>query len=270
MRRMGLLRVVAAGLVVAASVAVVISPVSGQGTGDDSAVRIVARKLENGKIEFGLRPQLADGSAGELLLSARRLFPTTATVGRWLVSSPQPLDVDGTEETLRIAARRHADGRVEFGLQHQQPDNSWGSTMLPTQRFFPADARVGRWLQSSSLTITTTTPTAPAADQTVGQLVRPVDPAIAAEYHRLGDMYSECAMNYSTGTCNNPDFDVNDFIQAVSLFYNCDWNHLEKRCSGVTAREQWFIFYQVMCDGWYFNRYTWQCYSWEHPNYARG
>ena len=256
MKRTGLLRVVAAGFVVAASVAVVISPVSGQDTADDSAVRIVARKLENGKIEFGLREQLADGSAGELLLPARRLFPTTATVGRWLVSSPQPLDVDGTDETLRIAARRHADGRVEFGLQHQQLDNSWSSTMLPTQRFFPADARVGRWLRSSPVTITTTTPTTPTAP--VEDQVVALDRDFQIQSGILSMRMGDCFFDVQTQECKYiiDGWDAARIIQGIKAWIGEDCNtdlesgfvcgnwtndFFDQRISEVACPENWYF-----------------------------
>ncbi len=54
---------------------------------------------------------------------------------------------------VRIAARRLADGRVEFGLQQQNTDASWADRQLPSRRFFPATATVGRWLVSSPLTL---------------------------------------------------------------------------------------------------------------------
>ena len=52
---------------------------------------------------------------------------------------------------VRIAARKAADGRVEFGLQQRQGDASWGERMLPPRRFFPTTATVGRWRASSPL-----------------------------------------------------------------------------------------------------------------------
>ena len=43
---------------------------------------------------------------------------------------------------VRIVARNVADGRVEFGLQQRQADDSWGARLLPSVRFFPTTARV--------------------------------------------------------------------------------------------------------------------------------
>ena len=54
---------------------------------------------------------------------------------------------------VRIVARKLSDGRVEFGLQERTEDGSWGDRVLPTRRFFPTDAPVGRWLRSSVLTL---------------------------------------------------------------------------------------------------------------------
>ena len=62
-----------------------------------SDVQIVARKLEDGRIEFGLEQD------GERILPRVRFFPTTAPVDRWLKSSE--IAVDTGEESDRRAAR---------------------------------------------------------------------------------------------------------------------------------------------------------------------
>ena len=98
--------------------------------------RIVARLLAEGRIEFGFRP---DGEG--TILPASRFFPANAPVGRWLSSSH--VEVDGNV-LGRITAQLLADGRVEFGFLHED-----GERILPATRFFPADARVDRWLRSS-------------------------------------------------------------------------------------------------------------------------
>ena len=46
-----------------------------------------------------------------------------------------------------IVARRLANGWIEFGFQPEH-----GARILPSSRFFPADARVDRWLVSSEVT----------------------------------------------------------------------------------------------------------------------
>ena len=55
---------------------------------------------------------------------------------------------------MRIVARKLTDGRIEFGLQ-QRSGSTWGDRQLPRTRFFPTTARVGSWLASSPLTLTT-------------------------------------------------------------------------------------------------------------------
>ncbi|MCY3663619.1 MAG: hypothetical protein OXH28_12475 [bacterium] len=110
-------------------------------------VRIVARLLGNGKIEFGLQQQ-DSGSWSDPILPGARLFPATTSTARWLVSTP----ITAGDATVRIVARRLQDGRVEFGLQ-QRDGGSWSNRMLPQQRFFPTTAAAGRWLDSSTLNL---------------------------------------------------------------------------------------------------------------------
>ena len=62
-------------------------------------------------------------------------------------------------------ARKLESGRIEFGLQQRQTDNSWGERQLPRVRFFPTTATVGRWLASSPLTYAVPRAGAPTAPQ---------------------------------------------------------------------------------------------------------
>lgn len=140
----------------------------GATTGGDSTVsveaatnevRIVARELDNGKIEFALQQQQLDESWSDRLLPQRRLFPTTAVTGQWLQSSVLEVSVAesaayfAADLDVRIIARRLQNGNVEFALQQRRDDGTWGSRLLPTRRFFPDDAPVGRWMRSSALTL---------------------------------------------------------------------------------------------------------------------
>ena len=117
---------------------------------EDVEVRIVARKLDSGRVEFGLQQRQSDDTWGERRLPRVRFFPTTATVDRWLASSTLDLPVG----EVRIVARKLDDGRVEFGLQQRQSDDTWGDRQLPRVRFFPTTATVNRWLASSPFTLT--------------------------------------------------------------------------------------------------------------------
>ena len=146
-RRAGWLAVAVALAVL--STAAVSSPAAAQAADGSDVVRIVARKLASGRIEFGLQQRQADESWGDRRLPRVRFFPTTAGVGRWLASSALSLPAG----EVRIVARKLASGRVEFGLQQRQADESWGDRRLPRVRFFPTTAGVGRWLASSALTV---------------------------------------------------------------------------------------------------------------------
>ena len=155
-RRCRAVAAVAAGLIVAAGV-LVASPAAGQDS--DSAagqVRITARKLDDGRIEFGLQQRATSSDAwGQRQLPRARFFPTSATVGRWLNSSPLAVN----DNQIRITARKLDDGRVEFGLQQRaSSSDAWGQRQLPRARFFPATATAGRWLNSSPLATTATAP----------------------------------------------------------------------------------------------------------------
>ncbi|MDE0653771.1 MAG: branched-chain amino acid ABC transporter substrate-binding protein [bacterium] len=106
------------------------------------SVRIAARKLSNGNVEFGLRV-----AGGDLWLPRLRFFPyATVEVDRWLRSSPFGMS-DGND--VRIRARKLANGKVEFALQ-VGADRQW----LPRARNFPyRTAAVGRWLFASWYTV---------------------------------------------------------------------------------------------------------------------
>ena len=101
--------------------------------------RIVARRLADGRAEFGWQP----AGGGERVLPQQRYFPTNATVDRWLRSSP--IAVDGVE-IGRINARLLADGRIEFAFTP-----TGGERILPPSRYFPVGPGVGRWLRSTEI-----------------------------------------------------------------------------------------------------------------------
>ena len=70
---------------------------------------------------------------------------------------------------MRIVARKLESGRVEFGLQQRQSDNTWGDRRLPRVRFFPTTATVGNWLASSPLTLTAPQTAAQSTAQSTGR-----------------------------------------------------------------------------------------------------
>ena len=123
---------------------------SAQSSADDpNSVRITARFVEDGRIEFALLHR-----SDSPILPSKRYFPASPSDDRWLYASAQTLTADdGTVYTVRIAARRLADGRTEFGMQAQRA-TGWSNAHLPTSRFFPANTAVGRWLRSSQILLT--------------------------------------------------------------------------------------------------------------------
>ena len=68
------------------------------------------------------------------------------------IAAPAAHGADGEAE-VRIAAQRLANGRTEFALQQRRADGAWGERLLPSARLFPADATIGQWLASTSLTV---------------------------------------------------------------------------------------------------------------------
>ncbi len=133
-------RLVSVALAVALVVGIVVSASLPAAASDHAgdATRIIARKLTDGRVEFGLRH--TDGTEQ---LPTPRLFPYRSAIeGRWYQSGPVSI---GNADDVRIIARKLADGRIEFALSF------FGSTWYPDARYFPyRTARVGRWLRSSA------------------------------------------------------------------------------------------------------------------------
>ena len=74
-----------------------------------SDVRIVAQKLEDGRIEFGLEQD------GERILPRTRFFPASAQVGKWLKSSAVSVDVVSDEQSVAAQSSSVLDApRVEW------------------------------------------------------------------------------------------------------------------------------------------------------------
>ena len=141
----------------AALVAVVIAldlAQSVQAQSEEQTGRIVARRLDDGRTEFGWQP-----SGGERVLPAGRYFPANIEHTRWLRSTP--VEIEG-REIGRINARLRSDGRIEFGFTPTD-----GERILPPSRNFPTTARVGRWLRSTEIAI----PAAPRDEQHYGQII---------------------------------------------------------------------------------------------------
>ena len=113
-------------------------------------VRVEARRLADGRIEFAVAQRTDGGLWSDRILPSQRFFPTSSE-GRWLRSSPVGIDASASVE-VRVEARRLADGRVEFAVAQRTDGGSWSDRILPAQRFFPTSS-TGRWLRSSPVGI---------------------------------------------------------------------------------------------------------------------
>ncbi len=139
-----------AALTALAAVAAIIAvdftaPISAQ-SDDEIAGRIVARRLDDGYVEFGWQP-----AGNERILPHLRHFPPDARVDHWLNSST--VEVEGTE-IGRVNARLRSDGKIEFAFTPID-----GERIEPRARYFPVDAGVGRWFHSAQITFTIGPPT---------------------------------------------------------------------------------------------------------------
>ena len=117
---------------------------------DAAEVRIVARKAQDGRVEFCLQ---LEATAARSCPDAR-FFPfETATVGSWLRSRTIELG----QATLHIRARRNPGRRIEFAIGVELDDKS--SVIQPELRFLNWDtARVDRWVRSSPVLVRVTIP----------------------------------------------------------------------------------------------------------------
>ena len=135
--------------IIAAAVALDLPSAQAQ-SDDEQAGRIVARRLDDGRTEFGWQP-----SGGERVLPRLRYFPADVDHQRWLNSSPVEV---GGEEIGRINVRLSEDGRIEFAFTPTD-----GERILPPSRYFPPAARPNRWLRSTEIMISPPAPP-PATD----------------------------------------------------------------------------------------------------------
>ena len=113
-------------------------------------MHIVARKLADGRVEFGLRKVLSGGTLSGNLLPRARMFPTTAGAGSWLQSTP--ISVITTQPTTTTPTTRYTG--VAAGIGHARGlrsdqavacwgDNSVGQAQPPSGRF--TAVTTGNW-----------------------------------------------------------------------------------------------------------------------------
>ena len=116
---------VAAAFAVAGLVAVMGVAVA-QTVTHTAEVRIVAQRLDDGRVEFGLQQREGDGW-GERILPQRRYFPTTSE-GRWLSSSPITIDVPAPATTAPPVSSTTPEATpapTPSAQQQELPSRSW-------------------------------------------------------------------------------------------------------------------------------------------------
>ena len=93
-----------------------------------SEVRITARRIDDGRTEFALQQRDADGQWGERQLPARRFFPANVAAGRWLVSAPLTIQVEGSGRPAATCAFSEQIDRVSSAtFEVRNADGSSGT-----------------------------------------------------------------------------------------------------------------------------------------------
>ena len=157
------------------------------------------------------------------------------------------------EAEVRITARQLEDGRVEFALQ-QRVDGEWGERQLPRSRFFPADAQVGRWLNSSAVNVEARTALPALSRGDSGRWRSEVArPLWDGTQNATLSLYSDSYEHEIKATCTDGSLSVRvyDNDRAVSLSADGGSTALIKwRYDNTTATQMgsWFQFLSYVYD----------------------
>lgn len=89
-----------ATLTVVSIASIVTIAVRAAATNVETDVRVVAQKLDDGKVEFGVQQRGAAGEWGKRILPRGRFLPTNAPTNRWLSSTPVSLTVEVPEADI--------------------------------------------------------------------------------------------------------------------------------------------------------------------------
>ena len=116
---------------------------------EEATVRVSAKRLENGRTEYGLQVQSGGVWREDRLQPSSRLLPTNLIEGRLSYSREIEL---GSGHVVVISASLQESGQIEFGL-HEVVASGRGERQLPDQRLFPRTPPVGQWLNSSPLVL---------------------------------------------------------------------------------------------------------------------
>ena len=123
-------------------------PAASQEVSPPIRLRIIARLVEDGRIEHGV-----ELDSGEQVLPWRRYLSAAAPAGEWLVSSD--INVEGSP-IGKITSLRLDDGRVRLDFL-----TASRSVITPDIRYLPADIPTGVWLRSGEIEV----PAEPVLDE---------------------------------------------------------------------------------------------------------
>ena len=135
------------------TVQVAAAPVPQEQEAEPIEVRISARNLAGGSVEFALQLREEDESWSARLLPELRFMAATVELNAWRNSSALELGEGEASRTLRISARNVVGGSVEFALQVRGEDGEWSERILPRLRFMSRSIEVNAWRNSSTLSI---------------------------------------------------------------------------------------------------------------------
>ena len=228
-------------VVIAAVVAGVLAmaPLAAQdGEGSSAAastVRIQARLLESGKVEFGLQ---LDGE--RQWLPQARLFPyATAEVGSWLFASPYT--VPATETTTPPPTT------PTTAAAEEPPPPPEEEEVSETEGVYTPDNRQG-------------------GVEVWGAV--PWDADFMAGYLEIGDFTEACGLwEREWGECDDPA-DMEILHQLLTEFSQCEIDRNTNTCVGFGGADQAIRDSVLACPrGWSISYIPEMCYHPEHPDY---
>ena len=137
-----------AALTVLTAIAAIIAadfatPAQAQSDGE-TAGRIAAHRLADGRTELGWEPRTNAGW-GERILPSGRYLPANAAIDRWLHTTP--VEVEGVE-IGRIEALKRRNGGIELAFRP-----TGGERIEPFGNYLPSNIEVGSWRHTSEITL---------------------------------------------------------------------------------------------------------------------
>ncbi len=121
--------------------------------GNDLNVRIAFRLLDDGRVEFGLQEQSAEGEWSETSLPEQRYLPASGLSEQWRGGGEVTIGSFAHLLEARVSARRGPDGQVEFAVERRVNRRAWSERLLSDDRFLAADAEADVWYQTGPVSV---------------------------------------------------------------------------------------------------------------------